>query len=156
MEWGDTTFHEFLFPFTVYRLVYQMVYRYTDVWYTDGIPTIRRTMSKQIKVSDEVHQRLMGARKDTETVSDLISRLLDGATVQADSLLDQLDKQSEETYVDPLIRDLEPDELPECCQSIYGGSVKDRCEHWVDKRPAGFYNTLTHKWASDPDYYKYV
>lgn len=75
---------------------------------------------------------------------------------EGDALLEQLDKQSEETYVDPLIRDLEPDELPECCKSIYGGSVKDRCEHWVDKRPAGFYNTLTHKWASDPDYYKYV
>lgn len=34
-------------------------------------------MSKQIKVSDEVHQRLMGAKSDTETVSDLIARLLD-------------------------------------------------------------------------------
>ena len=75
---------------------------------------------------------------------------------EADVTLEQLDKQAEETYVDPLIRDLEPDELPECCQSIYGGSIKERCEHWVDKRPAGFYNTLTHKWASDPDYYKYV
>lgn len=75
---------------------------------------------------------------------------------EGDALLEQLDKQSEEAYVDPLIRDLEPDELPECCQSIYGGSIKERCEHWVDKRPAGFYNTLTHKWASDPDYYKYV
>ena len=34
-------------------------------------------MSKQIKVSDEVHQRLMGAKSDAETVSDLIARLLD-------------------------------------------------------------------------------
>lgn len=86
---------------------------------------------------------LAGAHLDTKDLA-----------AEADQLLEQLDKQ--ETYVDPLIRDLEPDELPECCQSIYGGSVKDRCEHWVDKRPAGFYNTLTRKWASDPDYYKYV
>ena len=51
-------------------------------------------MSKQIKVSDEVHQRLMGAKSDTETVSDLIARLLDGATApvdEADALLDKLD-----------------------------------------------------------------
>ena len=55
-------------------------------------------MSKQIKVSDEVHQRLMGAKSDTETVSDLIARLLDDSgrlaatTVpidKADSLLEK-------------------------------------------------------------------
>lgn len=113
-------------------------------------------MSKQIKVPDEVHAALMGAKREGETVADVIARLLGGSSNNTDALLTQLDKQAEEAYVDPLIRDLEPDELPECCQSIYGGSVKDRCEHWVDKRPAGFYNTLTHKWASDPDYYKYV
>ena len=117
-------------------------------------------MSKQLKVSDEVHALLMAARLEGETMSDVIARVLASgktpAASTADAILEQLDKQSEESFVDPLIRDLEPDELPECCQSIYGGSIKDRCEHWVDKRPAGFYNTLTHKWASDPDYYKYV
>lgn len=120
-------------------------------------------MPKQIKVTDELYERLK-ARANGQPIPQLIRALLDGEDFKdkADvlpgqlDLLDQLDKKSEETYVDPLIRDLEPDELPECCQSIYGGSVKERCEHWVDKRPAGFYNTLTHKWASDPDYYKYV
>lgn len=112
-------------------------------------------MSKQIKVSDEVHQRLMGARKDTETVSDLISRLLDGATDEADALLEQLDNKSEEFVVDPLIKDLGPDELPECCQSIYD-DPKSHCEHWEDRRPVGYWNKLTHKWANDPDYIQYV
>lgn len=121
-------------------------------------------MSKQIKVSDEVHQRLMGARKDTETVSDLIARLLDynerlaATTVQtdeADALLEELDKKSEEFVVDPLIKDLGPDELPECCQSIYD-DPKSHCEHWEDRRPVGYWNKLTHKWANDPDYIQYV
>ena len=77
-------------------------------------------MSKQIKVSDEVHQRLMGAKSDTETISDLIARLLDdgerlaATTVpiddavarildgrpaapidEADALVEQLDNQNE-------------------------------------------------------------
>lgn len=116
-------------------------------------------MPKQIKVTDELYERLK-ARANGQPIPQLLRALLDAEDFKAaentDHLLDQLDKQSEETYVDPLIRDLEPDELPECCQSIYGGSIKEQCEHWVDKRPAGFYNTLTHKWASDPDYYKYV
>ncbi len=116
-------------------------------------------MPKQIKVTDELYERLK-ARANGQPIPQLLRALLDAegskGAESTDQLLEHLDKQAEETYVDPLIRNLEPDELPECCQSIYGGSVKERCEHWVDKRPAGFYNTLTHKWASDPDYYKYV
>lgn len=119
-------------------------------------------MSKQIKVSDEVHQRLMGAKSDTETVSDLIARLLDDsgrlyATTapidEADALVEQLDKQ--EWQVDPLIKDLGPDELPECCQTIYDDPTS-HCEHWEDRRPVGYWNKLTHKWANDPDYIQYV
>lgn len=117
-------------------------------------------MSKQIKVSDEVHQRLMGARKDTETVSDLISRLLDGAstvqTDEADALLEQLDKKSEEFVVDPLIKDLGPDELPECCQAFLKSEGYENCGHWEDRRPTGYLNKLTHKWSSDPSYYQYL
>ena len=109
--------------------------------------SVRSQLKEQAKAAGKTLadyiEWLAGQKLDTKDIS-----------AEADSLLEHLDKQ--ETYVDPLIRDLEPDELPECCQSIYGGSIKDRCEHWVDKRPAGFYNTLTHKWASDPDYYKYV
>lgn len=117
----------------------------------------------KVNIKESVRSQLKEQAKGAgKTLADYIEWLA-GAHIdtkdlaaEADHLLEHLDKQSEETYVDPLIRDLEPDELPECCQSIYGGSIKNRCEHWVDKRPAGFYNTLTHKWASDPDYYKYV
>ena len=120
-------------------------------------------MSKQIKVSDEVHQRLMGAKSDTETVSDLIARLLDdsgrlAATTapidEADTLLEQLDYQNEhpESTLSPedqeLFERLEPGELPECCQEYYTSGTK--CRHWhkeyvnyYGKRVIGYRNTLT-------------
>lgn len=115
-------------------------------------------MSKQIKVSDEVHQRLMGAKKDTETVSDLISRLLGGAsavqTDEADTLLEQLDKQYTDPYVE-LRQNLDDDELPECCQGIFTGLAKDRCEHW-EWVNGGWKNKVTGKYANDPVYYHYL
>lgn len=96
-------------------------------------------MSKQIKVSDEVHQRLMDARKDTETVSDLISRLLGGAstvqTDEADALLEQLDNKSEEfvpgTIVD--MSDWVDGEAPACCIDTIANSFKPGhvCQDWV-------------------------
>lgn len=116
-------------------------------------------MSKQIKVSDEVHKRLMGAKSDAETVSDLIARLLDGATPtapidEADALLDKLDYQNEhpESTLSPedqeLFERLEPGELPECCQEYYTSGTK--CRHWnkeyvnyYGKRVIGYRNTLT-------------
>ena len=115
----------------------------------------------KVNIKESVRSQLKEQAKGAgKTLADYIEWLagahIDTNAAEADQLLNQLDKQSEESFVDPLIANLEPDELPECCQSIYGGSIKERCEHWADKRPAGFYNTLTHKWASDPDYYKYV
>ena len=98
-------------------------------------------MSKQIKVSDEVHQRLMGAKSDTETVSDLIARLLDGATApvdEADALLDKLDYQNEhpESTLSEedkkLLENLAPGELPACCQEIFDDPEHPvpTCKHW--------------------------
>lgn len=113
-------------------------------------------MSKQVKVPDEVHAALMGARMEGETAADVIARLLNTKQVdEADALLEQLDKQHDEWHVDPLIKDLGPDELPECCQSIYDDPTS-HCEHWEDRRPVGYWNKLTHKWANDPDYIQYV
>lgn len=89
------------------------------------------------------------------TKSQAIISALKNNKDEADQLLEQLDKKSEEFVVDPLIRDLGPDELPECCQSIYA-DPKSHCEHWEDRRPVGYWNKLTHKWANDPDYIQYV
>ena len=120
-------------------------------------------MSKQIKVSDEVHQRLMGAKSDAETVSDLIARMLDynervSASVvqpdEADRLLEQLDNKYEHPEVclsaedQKLFDSLEPGELPECCQEYYSNGTK--CRHWhkeyvkyFGKPVLGYRNTLT-------------
>lgn len=104
-------------------------------------------MSKQIKVSDEVHQRLMGAKSDTETISDLIARLLDdsgrlAATTapidEADALVEQLDNENEhpEDYLSEedraILRDLAPGELPACCQEIFDDPEHPvpTCKHW--------------------------
>lgn len=108
-------------------------------------------MSKQIKVSDEVHQRLMGAKSDAETVSDLIARLL-ASPDEADALLEQLDNEHPESTLSPedreLFERLEPGELPECCQEYYTSGTK--CRHWrkeyvnyYGKRVIGYRNTLT-------------
>ena len=101
-------------------------------------------MSKQIKVSDEVHQRLMGAKSDDETVSDLIARLLDGAAPidEADALLEELDNPK----VDPILADLAPGELPLCCQSIYDDPEHPvpTCEHWEKAWVNHYGNKVVH------------
>ena len=88
------------------------------------------------------------------TLADYIESLAEQKVDEADALVEQLDKQSE-WHVDPLIKDLGPDELPECCQTIYDDPTS-HCEHWEDRRPVGYWNKLTHKWANDPDYIQYV
>lgn len=106
-------------------------------------------MSKQIKVSDEVHKRLMGAKSDDETVSDLIARLLDDnkrlATApidEADALLEELDNPK----VDPILADLAPGELPECCQGIYDDPEHPvpTCEHWEKAWVNNYGNKVVH------------
>ena len=119
-------------------------------------------MSKQIKVSDEVHQRLMGAKSDTETVSDLIARLLDGrlATApidEADALVEQLDNENEhpEDYLSEedraILRDLAPGELPACCQEIFDDPehpvpackhCRQAYENYYGQRAWGYVNDL--------------
>lgn len=119
-------------------------------------------MSKQIKVSDEVHQKLMGAKKEGETVSDLIARLLSGETPdEADKLLEQLDNKYENPDIDPLIANLAPGELPPCCQEIYDDPEHPvpTCPHWekawvnyYGRKVVHYRNVLTG--ASYFDYFK--
>ncbi len=89
----------------------------------------------------------MGAKSDAETVSDLIARLLDdgerlAATTapidEADTLVEQLDYQNEhpESTLSPedqeLLANLEPEELPLCCQTIFDDPEHPvpTCKHW--------------------------
>lgn len=97
-------------------------------------------MSKQIKVSDEVHQRLMGAKSDTETVSDLIARLLDDsgrlATApidEGDALVEQLDssRPADTEIID--MSDWVDGDAPECCIDTIANNFKPGhvCPDWV-------------------------
>lgn len=74
----------------------------------------------------------------------------------ADSLLEQLDKQAEESVAADYARaaELDDDELPECCQKIYSGRKEDRCQDWVIKN-GRYYNKLTHRYIDDPIYVNY-
>ena len=51
---------------------------------------------------------------------------------EADKLLEDLDNKYENPALDPLIADLAPGELPECCQSIYDDPEHPvpSCPHW--------------------------
>lgn len=73
-----------------------------------------------------------------------------------DSLLEQLDKQAEESVAEAnsLFAGLDDDELPECCQKIYSGRKEDRCEHWTIKNNR-YYNTVTHRYIDDMAYVNY-
>lgn len=96
-------------------------------------------MSKQVKVPDEVHAALMGARMEGETAADVIARLLNSKqTDEADRLLGELDYQNEhpESTLSPedqeLLANLAPGELPECCQTIFDDPEHPvpTCKHW--------------------------
>lgn len=97
-------------------------------------------MSKQIKVSDEVHQKLMGAKSDTETVSDLIARLLDDSgrltTAPIDeggALVEQLDssRPADTEVID--MSDWVDGDAPECCIDTIANDFKPGhvCPDWV-------------------------
>lgn len=114
----------------------------------------------KVNIKESVRSQLKEQAKGAgKTLADYIEWLagqkLDSNPIdEADVLVEKLDKQ-QEWQVDPLIKDLGPDELPECCQSIYDDPTA-HCEHWEDRRPVGYWNKLTHKWANDPDYIQYV
>lgn len=75
---------------------------------------------------------------------------------EADTLLEQLDKQAEEeaAAANALFASLDNDELPECCQGIYSGRKDDRCEHWIIKNNR-WYNQGTNRYIDDPAYVNY-
>lgn len=105
-----------------------------------------------IRVRKETYEKLKELAAGKPLVQ-FIDSLLENKPDEADVLVEQLDKEN--TWkVDPLLKGLGPDELPECCIEFIRG--RDMCEHWEDRRPVGYWNKLTHKWANDPDYIQYV
>lgn len=115
-------------------------------------------MPKQIKVTDELYERLK-ARANGQPIPQLLRSLLDGEKDEGDALLERLDYASEhpESTLSPddqaLIDNLQPGELPDCCQEIYNSypvDPKDVCKHWTKgyvnyygRKVLGYQNTLT-------------
>lgn len=112
-------------------------------------------MSKIIKVSDDVHFRLMAERRSGESASDVITRLLSQPVKSDEEAADELvERLAAKHDAQDTASDLDTDELPECCQGIYSGCKEDRCEHWV-LRYGKYYNKLTNRFIDDPAYYNY-
>lgn len=98
-------------------------------------------------------------RKDTyERLKELsagvpLVRFLDDAcrhwsdnSKDADALLEELDNKYENPTVDPLLADLAPGELPECCQGIYDDPERPvpTCEHWEKAWVNHYGNKVVH------------
>lgn len=110
-----------------------------------------------IRIRKDTYERLKELSAGVPLVQylDEMCRRRDNKQDEADKLLEELDAKSD-NYVNPLLEGLDPDELPECCQDFLKSQGSKNCGHWEDRRPRGYYNTLTHKYASDPDYYQYL
>lgn len=106
-------------------------------------------MPHQIKVTDELYDRLR-ARANGQPIPQLLRALLDGEDFkdgggrnthtpdEAEQLLDQLDSQNEHPEDSlseedrAILENLEPGELPACCQEIFDDPEHPvpTCKHW--------------------------
>ena len=114
-------------------------------------------MSKLIRVSDDVWEKLNSkALEHNLSIGRMVESLVNGGTTPdpTQDLVDKLDYEAEhpEVSLSPedreLFEQLEPGELPECCQEYYTSGEK--CRHWhkeyvnyYGKRVIGYRNTLT-------------
>lgn len=87
-------------------------------------------------------------------MGELIERLLGAGTTntpdEADTLMDKAENNPEDLLSAEdreLFDELEPGELPECCQGLYSG---EKCRHWkktyvnyYGRKVLGYQNTLT-------------
>lgn len=110
---------------------------------------------KQLRLRADIHEKLK-ARADAEKISmgELIERLLGAESApepdEADVLMDKMENSPEELLSAEdrkLFDELEPGELPECCQELYSGK---KCRHWkktyvnyYGRKVLGYQNTLT-------------
>lgn len=110
----------------------------------------------KVNIKESVRSQLKEQAKGAgKTLADYIEWLATqvNAAPAADALLEQLDTQSNDPYAQ--YRNLDDGELPECCQGIYSGLAKNRCEHW-EWVNGGWKNKITNKYASDAEYVNYM
>lgn len=122
-------------------------------------------MPKQIKVTDELYERLK-ARANGQPIPQLLRALLDGEDFkdEGDALLEQLDKQNE-TEVETIdTSEWVAGVAPECCCDFYYNynfnHKSEPCEHWKRVRwtdrngnsKVNWYNDLINKFEFADDW----
>lgn len=126
-------------------------------------------MPKQIKVTDELYERLK-ARANGQPIPQLIRALLDGEGFkdEGDALLEQLDAQYEKQN-EPTVETIDTSEwvagvAPECCCDFYYNYNYNHksgpCEHWKRVRwtdrngnsKVNWYNDLINKFDFADDW----
>ena len=102
----------------------------------------------KVNIKESVRSQLKEQAKAAgKTLADYIEWLagqkLAAAPIdEADALLEELDNPK----VDPILADLAPGELPECCQSIYDDPERPvpTCEHWEKAWVNNYGNKVVH------------
>ena len=124
-------------------------------------------MPKQIKVTDELYERLK-ARANGQPIPQLLRALLDGGKDEGDALLKQLDSQYEKQN-EPTVEAIDTSEwvagvAPECCCDFYYNYFynhkSEPCEHWKRVRwtdrngnsKVNWYNDLINKFEFADDW----
>lgn len=104
----------------------------------------------KVNIKESVRSQLKEQAKGAgKTLADYIEWLAgqkldtkDDVADEADALLEELDNPK----VDPIIANLAPGELPECCQSIYDDPEHPvpTCEHWEKAWVNNYGNKVVH------------
>ena len=102
----------------------------------------------KVNIKESVRSQLKEQAKGAgKTLADYIEWLagqkLAAAPIdEADALLEELDNPK----VDPILADLAPGELPECCQGIYDDPEHPvpTCEHWEKAWVNNYGNKVVH------------
>ena len=102
----------------------------------------------KVNIKESVRSQLKEQAKAAgKTLADYIEwlagqKLAAGPIDEADALLEELDNPK----VDPILADLAPGELPECCQGIYDDPEHPvpTCEHWEKAWVNNYGNKVVH------------
>ena len=101
----------------------------------------------KVNIKESVRSQLKEQAKAAgKTLADYIEWLagqkLAAPIDEADALLEELDNPK----VDPILADLAPGELPECCQGIYDDPERPvpTCEHWEKAWVNNYGNKVVH------------
>lgn len=104
-------------------------------------------MPHQIKVTDELYEQLK-ERAAGRPIPQLIRELLDKKTNKVDEVdeVDKLLEKLDNPSIDPAVENLQPGELPPCCQLIYDDIEKPipQCDHWEKAWVNHYGNKVVH------------